>query len=228
MSDDTLSNNGHTIYVVGYWSSIIAAILAIAFTILAFVFPVAEWQGIEAYKASFQFNQMYNHIPVLLLTPVMVILMTCIHFFAPNNKKFFGMLGLAFSIVYAVIISINYYIQLFVVRLNLINGDLNGLSLWALPNLHSIFFAFESLGYCFLGLATFFAAVVFTGGKLENWIKVLFITNGVFGISGAIISLFDKPLIIFAALGLWCIVFPLSTILLANLFHRRIKLEFGK
>jgi hypothetical protein len=124
--------------ILGFWSALLATAFTIVFVVLALAFA-----------------------------PVVVILMTCIHYVIPENKKVFSFIGIAFSSVYAAIICTNYYIQLFVVRLNLINGTLEGLALLAMPNLHSAFFALETIGYSFLSLATL-VGQAFTGGKLES------------------------------------------------------------
>jgi hypothetical protein len=73
---------------------------------------------------------------------------------------------------------VNYYLQLFVVRLNLLAGQLESLVLFAMPNFHSAFFALEAIGYCFSSLATLVVVPVFSGGKLASWIRGLFILNG--------------------------------------------------
>ena len=214
----------HTAITLGFWSAVLATVFTISFVILAAVFKPADWQGIETYAENFSFLQMSNHIPVLLLAPTIIIMMVCIHHVTPEKQKVFSLIGIAFSSVYAAIICTNYYIQLFVVRLNLLEGDLDGLALLALPNLHSIVFALESIGYTFLSLATLFVSPVFSGGKLESWIRWLFIITGVIGIFGAIVAPFDQPVLILAGLGIWSLVFPAATILI-SIFFRKMQKE---
>ena len=214
----------HTAITLGFWSAVLATVFTVSFVVLAAVFKPADWRGIETYAQSFSFLQMSNHIPVLLLTPTVVILMVCIHSVAPEQQKVFSLIAIAFSSVYAAIICTNYYIQLFVVRLNLLEGDLDGLALLALPNLHSVVFALESIGYAFLSLATLFINPVFCGGRLESWIRWLFIINGVIGIFGAIVAPFDQPMLILAGLGIWSFVFPVATILV-SIFFRKMQKE---
>jgi hypothetical protein len=146
--------------------------------------------------------------------------MACIHYVTSERNKVFTLIGLAFGATYAAIIPTNYYLQLFVVRLNLESGTLDGLALLAQPNLHSVFFALETLGYAFLSLACLFVSQVFGGGKLESWIRGLFIVSGAVGIFGVLVAPFDQPYLIFAGLGIWSIAFPISTILLSVFFRR--------
>ena len=216
----TTSPAGQTVLVLGFWSAILASILTILFILLAFIFTVKEWTGIEAYAENFNSLQMANFIPVILLPPTVIVLMACLHYVVPETKKVFTSLGIAFSCVYAAIICTNYFIQLFVVRLNLISGTLDGLALLAQPNFHSVFFALETIGYSFLSLATLFVSPIFSGGKLESWIRWLFIISGAMGIFGAIVAPFDQPYLIFAGLGIWCFAFPISTILISIFFRK--------
>ncbi|GBO51506.1 hypothetical protein APA_470 [Pseudanabaena sp. lw0831] len=181
------------------------------------------WNGIQTYAENFNLFDMASFIPAFFLAPTMVILIACINAIAPESKKIFSQIGLAFAIVYAAIIPTNYYLQIFVVRLNLQSGTLGGLSILAQPNLHSIFFALETLGYGFLSLATIFISLVFTSGKLEIWIRSLFIVSGAVGIFGVLVAPFNQPYLIFAGLGLWSLAFPISTILLSIFFRKYLK-----
>jgi len=213
-----------TAITLGFWSAILASVFTIFFIMLAvgttLLFPPKAWSGIQTYAVNFNLLEMASFIPAFLLAPTVVALTACIHYVTSERKKVFSLIGLAFASVYAAIIPTNYYLQLFVVRLNLESGMLDGLALLAQPNLHSVFFALETLGYAFLSLATLFVSQVFGGGKLESWIRGLFIVSGAVGIIGVLIAPFDQPYLIFAGLGIWSIAFPISTILLSIFFQR--------
>jgi len=209
---------------LGFWSAVLASMFTISFIVLAvgttFVLPPKTWRGIQAYAGNFNVLEMASFIPAFLLAPTVVVLMACIHCVTPEKRQVFSLTGLAFASVYSVIIPANYYLQLFVVRLNLKSGSLDGLALLSQPNFHSVFFALETLGYAFLSLATLFASQVFSGGKLESWIRWLFIVSGAVGIFGVLVAPFDQPFLIFAGLGIWSLAFPISTILLGVFFRR--------
>jgi hypothetical protein len=215
-----------TAITLGFWSAIFASVFTILFVLIAvgtsLIFPMQAWSGIQTYAENFNWLDMASFIPAILLAPTMVVLMACIHAVVPETKQVFSLIGLTFTSVYAAIIPTNYYLQLFVVRLNLQSGTLDGLALLAQTNLHSIFFALETLGYAFLSLATLFVSPVFKGGTLAAWIRSLFIVSGAVGIFGVLIAPFDQPYLIFAGLGIWSLAFPISTILL-SIFFRRLK-----
>ncbi len=204
----------------GFWSAILAAVFAIAFAILAVAFPAAEWKGIAAYARSFSSTQMASFIPAFLLALAVVVLMVSIHFYAPEDQRLLSLLAIVCATIYAAIVCSNYYLQLFVVRLNLLAGQLEGLALLAMPNFHSMFFALEAIGYLFSSLATLVVVPIFSGGRLANWIRGLFIVNGAIGILGAIIAPFDQPLVILVSLGFWSLYYPISMILVGIYFKR--------
>ncbi|MBK6644172.1 MAG: hypothetical protein IPG44_00225 [Anaerolineales bacterium] len=86
--------------------------------------------------------------------------------------------GLSFAIIYAVMCTLTYYIQLtFVANNYLPVAEEVALPFVFLPG--TPLFAQDMLGYVFMCAATLAAGFVFTGGKLEAWIKWLFIFNGV-------------------------------------------------
>jgi hypothetical protein len=165
-------------------------------------------------------------ITVLLMAPALMILMACIHAYAPRNKKVVSQIGSTFLVAFAVIALINRFLQFTVL------GQQNdGLALFDLYNLHSVALALEMLSWgFFLGLATLFVAPVFVGGTLEHWIRRLLIINGILCIAsgigyvlanqlGAANQMFSALEMGFGVLA-WAVILPLATVLLAVLFKR--------
>lgn len=204
---------------LGFWSASLATFLCVLWLVLAFAFSPAEWTGIEAYARGFDSLQMLNFVPVLLMAPAVVVMMASIHVGAPRDKKLYSLLGVLFSAIYAAIICTNYYVQLVAVRLNVLHGDMEGLALLAMPNFRSVFFALEALGYTFLSLATLSAAPVFTGSRVADWIRRLFVANALLSLFGVVVAPFDLPMVVFAGLWLWALLFPTSTLLVALYFR---------
>jgi hypothetical protein len=151
----------------------------------------------------------------IILIPIFILMIACIHEYAPADKKIFSRLGLLFSIGYAVLIGFNYYLQLTLVRNNLYSD------VFAMDDPQSIMWVIEVLGYGFMGLATLSAAFIFTNGKLENVIRWLFIINGILGIGGMIGYALEWSMnILLGGLIVWDIIMPISSLLLAFLFRR--------
>ena len=166
--------NQNPIAQLGFWSSI-------AVTLMLVIFPLSlafDWSLDVAYGSSF------------LLAPAFVTMMVSVHRYAAPDKKVWSQLGLSFAIIYAVMCSLTYYVQLTFVKNNYLPIAEEAVAPFVfIPG--TPIFAQDMLGYVFFCLATLAAGFVFTGGKLEAWIKRLFILNGV---------LFAVPTLILPAL----------------------------
>ncbi len=187
----------------GFWAAVVTTVLLI-------------FSGVTASTAL----KIPSLITGLLLVPAFVLLMVFVHEWALPGKKAFTLLGLMFSLGYAVLISLNYYMQLTLVAKGFYSEDL------AMDNPRSIMWAIELLGYGFMGLATFFASLSLGRNKLERTVRWLFIANGVLGVGGAIGFAVDlRPGILLGGLVAWDVIMPAATILLAINFwmacHKR-------
>jgi hypothetical protein len=187
---------------LGFWS-------AVAATILVTVAGVTATASIQPFATIIGF----------LLTPSFLVAMACIHCYAPDEKKVFSLVGLSFAIIYATLISVNYFIQL-----TFVNQSTFDASVFDMTNSQSMMWVIEVLGYFFMGLSTLFAAVVFGSNKVERLIKWLFVANGILGILTPIGYGLNWPLqILLGGLIAWDIVMPISTALLAYLFKQSMR-----
>jgi len=213
---------------IGFWSAVLATVFSVSYGIAVIVVMLSAmttgaapgWQGVESYVASYQPISMLPLIPSLPLAAVFIALMVSIHYYARDDQKIWSQLGLAFAIVYVVMASINYIVQLTIVRLSILNKETDGLAMFVMGNPHSIFWALAS-AYVFMNLAMLFAAPVFEGGKLERWIRWLFLANGasvVITIFGIVVD--SPPIYLLGSLVPWCVIFSAATVLLAVLFRR--------
>ncbi len=113
-----------------------------------------------------------------LLAPTFVAMMVSIHYYAAEEKRIWSHLGLSLATIYAVMCALSYYIQLTVIQNNNLQMAEDVLQPFVfIPG--TPLFAQDMLGYVFMCAATLAAGFVFSGGKLESWIKWLFIMNGV-------------------------------------------------
>lgn len=207
---------------LGFWSAVIVALLVLlidaGLILSTLFFPMTSITSIEAYASSFSSWQMLPLIPSLLLAPMFVIMMLCIHHYASDDKKVLSQLGLSFALICATVLSIHYCIQLTVVRQGLLNNKTTGLWQFVAPNPHSFFWTFAALGYGFMGVALLCAAPVFAG-KSERTIKWFFVTNGIVGIGFLIgngIGIFAVDILASFA---WGALFPIASVLLVKRFR---------
>src|SRR3990172_6621674 len=204
--------------MLGFWSAIAVTLLVVIFSL----FLVFHTLNI-AYASSF------------LLAPAFVTMMVSIHHYAAPEKRVWSQLGLSLAIIYAVMSSLTYYIQLTFIKNNYLPIAKEAvLPFVFIPG--TPIFAQDMLGYVFFCLATLAAGPVFTGGKLETWIKWLFILNGVlFAIPTLIIPALTLPtntagtglgdqVAVFANM-VWSTYVAIATALLAVLFKRLSRLS---
>ena len=209
---------------VGFWSTALTALWTVWF-IGAFGAYIpslpSEWPGIEAFAASFESIPYLAWVaPCLLLALTFPVLMSSIHFYALDDKKIWSWIGLVFAIMYGAVLSANYFVLMGVVRESLVSGFTEGLAWFVIGSPHSITNTLEGIGYGFIGLAMLFAGQAFDGGRLECWIRWLFIVNGVVGIAGSTLGGLGIMAATMVSLVVWCVTFPVGTALVAVLFKR--------
>jgi len=126
-----------------------------------------------------------------------------------------GLAGLAFSVVYAVLIFIVYYAMLTTVRTNNTLGE-ETLSIINYEHLGSLFFNYDLLGYGFMGLSTFFIGfTVKPKSKGDAALRLLLWIHGIFFVSCFLMPLFPVftpdmaggDIIGTIVLLVWCVYF---------------------
>jgi isoprenylcysteine carboxyl methyltransferase (ICMT) family protein YpbQ len=130
-----------------------------------------------------------------------------------KQKSAAGLAGIAFGVVYAVLIFIVYYAELTTVRMN---GTLGAetLSIISYQHLGSLFFNYNLLGYGFMGLSTFFIGfIVKPKSKGDRALRSLLWIHGVFFLTCLIMPMLnvfttDTPTVVgTAVLLVWCAYF---------------------
>ena len=189
---------------IGFWSAILVTIFL-------------SISGVTSSASIY----MVSNISGFILTSIFLIVVTCIYYSAPEDKKILGQIGLSFAIIYATMISMNYFIQLTFVQFGAFNTDI-----FSMKDPQSMMMTIEVLGYFFMGLSTLFIAPIFQSGRLEKSIRWLFVFNGILGIGGAVgFALNLDWRILIGGLIIWTIVMPVTTTLLAYWF-KTVKLRY--
>lgn len=209
-----------TVCRLGFWSAVFAALFAIIYSIA----QIAEWLGLLGSAGgpesmSTPFGLILLLTPSLFLGTAFAVLMVSVHYYAPENRKIWSHLGVVFATIYAVLISMNYYVQLTFILPHLIEGNTESVQVqpFLFVPFDSFLYSVDVLGYSFMSLATLFAAFVFTGKGLERTVRWFMIANGLI-LPFLALQIYYNPLIWIAAF--WAITFPGSTISLALLFRR--------
>jgi hypothetical protein len=214
---------------LGFWSALLIAVSFVIYTacyiaILA-AFHIPQWTNVQDFAAAI--NQPWFilftvcQFMAFLVGILFVLLVSNIHDYAGQEKKALTRSALCFSIIFAALSSVHYFIQFTAVRMNMVQNNLQGLEQFIQLNPGSVIASVNMLGWTvFLGLASFFVAPVFSKGRLEKAIKYTFIANGVFCILGATGYIFDVLalyLLFFNGMGAALIV---VSICLAVFFRR--------
>jgi hypothetical protein len=215
---------------LGYWSALLSAATFIVFTIcfvaIFIVNPLFTWTNLSDYvDAVHSSNQLFKFVAqsmMLLFAPLFVALLASIEEYAQPDKKILARIAIYFGVIFATLISVNYFAQLSIVRQNIAEGNLVGLEHLIMVNPGAAILAINMLGWTlFFGLSSLFVAPVFSGGRLEKVIRYAFLLNGIFCLLGGIGFVFGIPTLVFFTinLGMGAAV-TVVTIALAMLFKR--------
>jgi len=142
--------------------------------------------------------------------------MVSIHYFVQDERRIWSLAGLSFAIIYAVLVSMVYYVQLGLAIPHMIRGQTEDIGVFILEQ-GSLMITIDILGYGFMSLATLFVAFAFTGGKLQRWIRYLYIANGLL-VFPILLQIYWPELVYIA--GLWTVTFIVPAALLAVLFGK--------
>jgi len=183
---------------IGFWASLATAISIV----ISFIPPLVL-------KASSPDMQFY-FVPALTMINGFLIVIICLHSLAPAGKKIFSRLAMAFGIIFASIGSINYGIQLTLMRQAIIQGNNQVITLLSTLNPYSIFWALEMLDYTFMGVASLFMLPLFQAKK-DRLLKWLWGLNGLIGAASIVLEVFGTAHILspwgLGAAIAWNIVF---------------------
>lgn len=203
---------------VGFWS----AVLSTFFSLTYVAGQLAEWLGWMGSAGgpesqSTPLGLVVLLTPSLLLGSAFLVLLVCVHQIAPAERRVWSQAALAFGTAYAVLISMNYFVQLTLVAPRLAQGRMEGIEMFVFLPFDSFLYAVDMLGYSFMSVATLFAAMVFTGEGLERVVRRFLIANG--ALLPFLVGQMYLHSLIWPA-SLWAITFPSSTWALALLFRR--------
>jgi len=194
---------------LGFLSALIATMMTCIFALSLFA---SFWVQTD----------MVSFVACFILAPFFVIMIVCLHYSTPIEKKVWSNIGIVFAVIYAVCILMTYYIQLAVVMNNPRSFSTDILEPFIYSNVGSVMFSIDMLGYAFMALSTLLTAAVFAKkSKLENWIKRFFILHGLLFIPTLLFPLLPLPQEVITPSGsdnfgsivliIWCCIFaPLA------------------
>ena len=203
---------------LGFWSAVLCTVFSLTYVIA----QLAEWLGWLGSaggpeSASTPFGLVVLLTPSLFLGSAFLVLSACIHELAPADRRIWSSTALAFATAYAVLISVNYYVQLTLVAPRIATGRTQGIEPFLFTPFDSFLYSVDILGYTFMSVSTLFAARAFTGNGMERVVRLFLTANGVL-IPFLALQIYFHWMIWIAAL--WAITFPGATWALAIVFRR--------
>jgi hypothetical protein len=202
----------------GFWSGVLATL----FSVIYIVGQLAEWAGWLGSAGGPESMSTPLGI-VVLLTPSLflgsafLVLMLSVHEATSPERRIWSHAAVAFSIVYTVLISLNYFVQLTWVGPRLSAGRPQGLEPFLFVPFDSFLYAVDILGYSFMSVATLFAALAIPGGGTKRIARWFLVANGLL-LPFLALQMYVHGLIWFASF--WAVTFPGATFALALLFRR--------
>jgi hypothetical protein len=209
---------------LGLWSAVLSALFSvlwfITFNMKDLLGPVPLWQDLEAYAEAFSMARMLYVYPSLLLAITFLVLMACIHRWAPEGKQIWTLIGLCLAVVYATMASINYNVQTVAVAKSLESGQTTGIAMLLPDNPNGVFNALAN-SYVYMSLAMVFAGFAFGGDQLKAWVRWLFLAQILAAVGQVGTSMFGlNPAVLYATGLVWALGAPAAFVLLAVLFGR--------
>ncbi len=213
--DDRATDATHQ---VGFWAAVLSTVFSLGYV----VGQIAEWLGWLGSAGGPESQSTPLGIvvlltPSLLLGSAFLVLLVCVHRIAPEARRVWSQSALAFGTVYAVLISMNYFVQLTLVGPRMAQGRLEGIEMFVFVPFDSFLYSVDLLGYSFMSVATLFAAMVFPRTGLEGIARRFLIANG--ALLPFLVGQLYAPALIWPA-ALWAVTFPGATWTLALIFRR--------
>lgn len=203
---------------LGFWSAVLATVFSLAYV----VGQIAEWLGWLGSAGGPESSSTLLGIVVLLtpsffLGPAFLLLAVCVHDRAPAERRVWSHAGVAFAALYAVLVCMNYYVQLTLVAPRMAAGRTAGIEAFLFTPFDSFLYSVDILGYSFMSVATLFLAGALRGRGLERRARGFLLANGLL-LPFLALQIYFHWMIWVASL--WAVTFPGATWTLALLFRR--------
>jgi hypothetical protein len=178
---------------LGFWIAVALAVLAAAAFALGIATPPRSGPFCTGPCIAYPYTDAAPFFPRdylwmypgILLTPLFVVLLACLHCCVEDGKKVFSLISLCFASIAAAVITVDYFVQIEVIAPSLLKGETDGVALFTQYNPHGVFIALEDLGYLMLSAAFFFAgAALSRASRLQSAIRWLFLGSSLLTFAG--------------------------------------------
>jgi hypothetical protein len=198
----------------------IAFVMAVSSTLLAALYLLGLVGKLvvdgTVHSLSSQSVQMASAIIAILLNLALLIMFAALRWCISGRNEVFADLALVLMTLVCATSSINWFVQLTVCPRITPGNDSNMLALVDVHSSSSVMYAIEHLGWgVFYGLAAVSIAIAIDGGRLENWIRWLFLAGGALSILHVCGIVMANPAIADLGYLAWGVLLPATTTLIA-------------
>lgn len=127
-------------------------------------------------------DYIWQYIAILMICIYLINIVT-IRSIVKKEKQIYMQIASAFAIVSSVILLINYFVQVNVIPISLMNKEYDGIALITQYNPHGIFIAMEELGFTMMAISFGFLVPVFKG-KYTRLISIIYLVALVAAVIG--------------------------------------------
>ncbi|MGA2570961.1 MAG: hypothetical protein ABSF23_10625 [Terracidiphilus sp.] len=222
---------------LGWWVSVLTAVVAIAAFGIGFLTPPHSGPFCTASCIAYPYSGAVAFFPRdylwvfpgMLLVSLFVALCICVDLWVNAEKRVFSRIAVAAATVSAALVTLDYFIQFEVMQPSLLHGESDGLAFFSQYNPHGAFIAMEDLGYLGMSAAFIFLGVSLAGRSgLEKATRWLLAVSGALGFVTFIgmTAAFGNNLETRFELAIITIVWtvlPVAATMLAILFRRSVR-----
>ncbi|NLE62715.1 MAG: hypothetical protein GX612_02610, partial [Bacteroidales bacterium] len=204
----------------------------ISFTGIAIQSPLFYWTNMEDYidyiNSNSQFFQYLAKSFMIIFSLAYMILTIVFYEFITTERKILAKIAIVFSIMFALVSSIHYFVQISSVRFAIAENEYSGLEHFLQSNPISFLSSVNVLGWTlFLGLSTLFMYLGFISTSGAKGIRLGLLISAISGIFGGIGHLFQIDILTFVCLnlgiGLAFFIITISSIGFINRLKRQQK-----
>lgn len=167
--------------------------------------------------------------PAIFLSLLYVIFMISIKNYASPDKKIYGEIGVAFSLISTTILISDYFVQISIIQVSLLQGETESISLLSQYNPHGIFIVLEEIGYLIMSFSFMSVAFIFSKDqRLERTIRWIFIFSFIMAMISLLTIIFIYGIrreyrFEVAVITINWLVLIVNGLLLGKLFNQRYK-----
>lgn len=209
---------------LGFWTAIICLlsfiVWIIAFVGIAVISPLFQWTDLNDYiqftKSNSQFFQYLAKSFMIIFALSYLILTLVFNEFSKNEKKIFSKIAVLFGIMFSLLATIHYFVQISAVRFAFQLNEFEGIEHFLQAKPTSVLSSVNMLGWTlFLGLSSLFLFFSFKTKEITKGIKTGFLINAISCLLAGFGFLFQIDFITFLfinlGLGAGMLILTIST-----------------